>query len=102
MSHWLPLALASSRMSAAHGVARRGRGLRENFERDGEQRVAREDGDAFAEDLVRGRPAAAEVVVVHAREVVVDERVGVDALDGAGGGEWLLRPSRRRLRRRRG
>ena len=31
--------------------------------------------------------STAEVVVVHAREVVVDERHGVDHLDGAGGGE---------------
>ena len=68
------------------GVARRRRGLCEDGKRDGEQRVAGEDGHAFTEDLVRSGPTAAKVVVVHAGEVVVDERVGVDALDRAGGG----------------
>ena len=38
---------------------------------------------AFSVDLVRSGPAAAQIVVVHARQVVVNERVGVDALDGA-------------------
>ena len=67
----------------------------------GVQRVAREDRDVLAEGDVRGRAAAAHVVVVHRRQVVVDERVGVDELerrregqevvlvaaDRAGGGE---------------
>jgi len=35
---------------------------------------------------VVGRLAAAEVVVVHAGEVIVDEGHGVDHLDGAGSG----------------
>jgi|TARA_B110000914_G_scaffold225429_1_gene246117 hypothetical protein len=39
---------------------------------------------------VRGRAAAAEVIVVHAGEVVVDEGVGVHDLDGAGGGEGVI------------
>jgi hypothetical protein len=36
------------------------------------------------------RQPAAEVVVVHCRQVVVDERVGVDHLHGAGAGQSLL------------
>jgi len=51
-----------------------------------EERVAGEDRDVLAEHLVVGRLAAAEVVVVHAGEVVVDERHGVDHFDGAGSG----------------
>ena len=39
-------------------------------------------GDAEAD--VHGRLAAAQDVVVHARQVVVDERIGVDQLDRAG------------------
>jgi hypothetical protein len=39
----------------------------------GQQRVARQDGDALAEDLVIGRFAAAKVIVVHRRQIVVDE-----------------------------
>ena len=57
--------------------------LRGDFKRLRQQRVARQHGDAFAEHLVVGRLAAAEIVVVHRRQIVVDERVGVDALDGA-------------------
>ena len=73
-------------MQGAARIARRGRGAGEDFKRDSQQPVAGEDGHTFAEDFVRSGPAAAEVVVVHAGEVVVDERVSVDALDGARGG----------------
>ena len=58
--------------------------LRRNFKRDRQQRVAREHRDAVAEDLVAGRAAAPEIVVIHAREIVVDQRVGVNALHRAG------------------
>ncbi len=57
-----------------------------HFESLGEERVAGEDGDAFAENLVAGETSAAVVIVVHRREVVVNQGVGVDALDGAGEG----------------
>jgi len=68
------------------GLVTRGRlGFGEDLEGHGEQGVAGENGDAFAIDLVRGGPAPAQVVVVHAREIVVDEGIRVDALDGAGG-----------------
>jgi len=53
----------------------------EDDESFGEQGVAGEQCRGLVELFVRGRPAAAEVVVVHARQVVVDERVGVQALD---------------------
>ena len=36
-----------------------------------------------------GRLAAAEIVVVHRRQIVVNERVGVDALDSAGEGHGV-------------
>ena len=64
-------------------IARPAFGLRGDFKRLRQQRVARQHGDAFAEHLVVGRLAAAEIVVVHRRQIVVDERIGVDALDGA-------------------
>ena len=57
---------------------------REQRERFGQQRVAGEDRHALAEDDVRGRPAAAQRVVVHRRQVVVDERIGVNHLERAG------------------
>jgi hypothetical protein len=55
-------------------------------EREREQRVAGEDGDGLAVDDVAGGLAAAEVVVVHAGEVVMDEGHGVHHLEGRGGG----------------
>jgi hypothetical protein len=56
--------------------------LGDGLEGEGLERVAGEDGDGFAEDDVAGGLAAAEVVVVERGEVVVDERVGVEHLDG--------------------
>ena len=50
-------------------------------QRLGEQAVAGEDRHVLAERHVAGGLAAAQVVVVHGRQVVVDERVGVDHLD---------------------
>ena len=80
-------------------IARPAFGLRGDFKRLRQQRVARQHGDAFAEDLVVGRLAAAEIVVVHRRQIVVDERVGVDALDGAGQRQGVGFACRRRPRR---
>ncbi len=54
--------------------------LGDGLEGEGLEGVAGEDGDGFAEDLVAGGLAAAEVVVVEGWEVVVDEGVGVDHL----------------------
>jgi hypothetical protein len=36
---------------------------------------------------VAGRATAAQLVVVHRGQVVVDERVGVNQLEGAGGSD---------------
>ena len=44
----------------------------------GEQRVAGEDRHVLTVDYVGGRATAPHVVVVHRRQVVVDQRVGVD------------------------
>ena len=67
----------------AVGVARPAFRQRGDLEGLREQRVAREHGDAFAEDFVVRWFAATEIVVVHRGQIVVDERVGVDTLDGA-------------------
>ena len=60
------------------------RPLRQHVERQRLQRIAGQDRRAFVERLVAGRPAAAQVVVVHRRQVVVDQAVGVDQLDRGG------------------
>ena len=55
--------------------------LGEHAERERLQRVAGEQRRRLAERDVARRLAAAQRVVVHAREVVVNERIGVDELD---------------------
>ena len=56
---------------------------RDHLERVRVERVAGEDRDRFAELLVARRSSAAEVVVVHRGQVVVDQAVRVHELDGA-------------------
>src|SRR5690606_6145584 len=68
-------------------VAGGGGRLGEDLEGDRQQGVSRQDGDALPILDVAGGPSPAEIVVVHAGEVVVHQRVGVDALDGGGGRE---------------
>ena len=62
----------------------RGRGGHE-LERDSQKRVAGEDRRRLVERLVDRRHAAPEVVVVHRRQIVVDERIGVQAFHRRGG-----------------
>ncbi len=54
----------------------------QHLEGAGLQRVAGQDGDGLAKGHVAGGLAAAQVVVVEGRQVVVDERVGVEHLEG--------------------
>jgi hypothetical protein len=56
------------------------------LESEGQERVAGENRDVLAEYLVVGWLSSAEIVVVHARKIVMDQRHGVDHLDGASGG----------------
>ena len=49
-----------------------------------QQGVPGQYGDRLAEHLVVGRIAAPEVVVVHGRQVVMDQGIGMDHLHGAG------------------
>src|SRR5947209_8104025 len=65
-------------------VARPTFAVRGDFKCLRQQRVTREDGNSFPEDLMIRQLAPAIIVVVHRRQVVVNERVGMDALDGAG------------------
>jgi hypothetical protein len=58
--------------------------LRELLEREALQGVARKKRRRFVELHVAGRLSAAKHVVIHARQVVVDERVRMDHLDGTG------------------
>ena len=60
------------------------------FERLGEQSVSGEQGVRIAVDDVICRLSAPQVVVVHAGQIVVNERVGVYHLNGAGIGHRRL------------
>ena len=63
-----------------------GRGQRrKDGERLGLEGVAHQDGGVLSVDAVDGGAAPALVVVVHGRQVVVDQRVAVDQLDGGCG-----------------
>ncbi len=62
--------------------------------------VAGEDRGRLVEGLVAGRPAAAQIAVVHRRQIVVDQRIGVHHLDRRGDlKRACLAPPRRAARR---
>ena len=52
----------------------------------GQKAVTRENSDSFAIDAVVCGATPTEIIVVHAGEIVVNEGVGVNAFDGASGG----------------
>ena len=80
-----PLARARVSIMATRIAGRQGLVPGQDCEGQGLEGVAGEDGGGLVEGLVAGRAAAAQVVVVHGREVVMDQGIGVDQLDGAGG-----------------
>ena len=47
-----------------------------------QQSVAGEDSGRVVGFLVQCRPAAAQIAVVHRRQIVVDQRIAVDAFEG--------------------
>src|SRR4051812_1772840 len=71
-------------------------------ERLGVEAVAGEDRHVLAVDLVVRRAPAAQVVVVHRRQVVVDERVGVDQLERRRERQHVARVAADRTRGRQG
>ena len=81
-----PAARASSSTSVARTPASGcTSGPRHQIEGEGEQAVAGQDRGRLVEGLVRGGAAAAQVVVVHRRQVVVHQRIAVHAFErGAG------------------
>ena len=57
----------------------------QHLERQRQQGIAGQNRRGLVERLVAGGPATPQIVVVHGRQIVVDQRIGVDHLDGAGG-----------------
>ena len=66
-------------------------------EGEGQQGIPGKDRRGFVIGLVNGGLAAAKVVIVHGRQVVVDQRIAVDELDRDGGGEAQLRGDAKHL-----
>lgn len=81
-----PAARASARTWAAALRASAG-----ELERQRQQAVAGKNRGRLVEGDVYRRLAAAHVVVVHRRQVVVHEAVAVQGLDGEGGGHGAVR-----------
>ena len=67
-----------------------GLGARGDVEREGQQPVAGEDRGRIVERLVHRRLAAAQVVIVHRRQVVVHQRIAVHAFERGAGHQRLL------------
>jgi monofunctional glycosyltransferase len=63
-------------------VGKIGLGRCNEVEGIGQQAVAGEDGCRLVKGLVDGRLAAAQVVIVHGRQVVMDQRIAVQTLKG--------------------
>ncbi len=72
-----------------------GVGLGQHLEGAGLQGVAGQDGGRLVEGAMAGRLAAAQVVVVHRRQVVVHQGIGVQHLDRRGHPCGAGRPRRR-------
>ncbi len=62
-----------------------GVGLRQHLEGIGQKPIAGEHRGRVVELLVAGRLPTPEVAVVHRRQVVVNQRIGVHELDRDGG-----------------
>ena len=61
-----------------------GRRIGQHLEGEGQQPVAGQDGGRLVELAVAGRTAAPQFAIVHRRQIVVDQRIAVDHLDGRG------------------
>ena len=59
------------------GGSRRGK----NIESERQQAVARQDRRRFVEGAVHRRLAAPEIVIVHPRQIVMDQRIAVNAFE---------------------
>ena len=79
--------LAAGRPCQHEAAACGGRGrhaLRECLKGQSLQGITAEDGGRLVKLAVAGGPASAEVIIIHRRQVIMHERVGVDHLNGQG------------------
>src|SRR5699024_3063320 len=81
-----PFGEACALVGADGGAAARSVRCGAECEGFGLQGVSGQDGGRFIKSAVDGGLAASFIVVVHGGQIVVDEAVGVDPFEGAGGG----------------
>ncbi len=67
-----------------------GRDVAQYLEREVMEAIAREHRRRLIKRFVDGGLAAAQIVIVHARQIVVDHRVDVDRLDRRAGADRAL------------
>ena len=72
----------SHQLKGAHRPGRADLEPCQHFKGERQQRIPRQDGSRLAELDVARRHPAAQVIIVHGRQVVMDQRVGVDHLHG--------------------
>ena len=65
----------------AHRRVRMGLGARQDVEGEGQEAVAGQNGGRLVEFLVRGRLAAAQIVIVHGGQIVMHQRIAVYAFE---------------------
>ena len=81
-----------ARQQQAHGRVLVDLVAGDDVEGERQQPVAGEDRGGVVGLLVQGRPAAAQIAVVHRRQIVMDQRIAVDAFQrGAGQQRGLAR-----------
>lgn len=64
--------------------------FRKHFEGEREQGIAGQNGGGFIESDVAGGAAAAQCIVVHGGQIVMDQGVGVQQFQSAGGSDGLF------------
>ena len=81
-----PIPAARARPATSSRLRRCGKRLspRRGFEGERQQAVAREDGGRLVEGPVHRRLAAPEIVIVHRRQIVMDQRIAVHAFERRG------------------
>ena len=60
-----------------------GRRIGHDFEGIGEQAVTRQNGRGLIIGLVDSRPAATQIIIIHGRQIIMDQRIAMDHFNGA-------------------
>jgi hypothetical protein len=81
-----PLAMPVRNHRQTVAVRHFGIGASLSIKRQRLQGISGKNGIRFAKFDVAGRQTATQIVIVHRRQIIVHQRVGMDALNGGGRG----------------